>query len=75
MSFENSQSFGSQGAVERFASAAAVTGASYIMEMEIPFRAIAPEAGMVIGFNAQINDGEGGRRVGIAKWNDATDNS
>ncbi|MCL1965023.1 MAG: endo-1,4-beta-xylanase [Firmicutes bacterium] len=75
VSYENSQSFGSQGKIEGFASAVTVNGTNYTVEMKIPFRLVKPEAGMIIGFEAQINDGEGGGRVGIAKWCDATDNS
>ena len=33
------------------------------------------EEGMTIGFDAQVNDAEGGSRVGISKWSDPTDDS
>jgi endo-1,4-beta-xylanase len=43
--------------------------------MKIPFRTLVPEAGMEIGFDAQINDAKNGVRTGMAKWNDPTNNS
>jgi hypothetical protein len=42
---------------------------------ESPAQTVEPEAGMTIGFDAQINDAKDGSRSGITKWNDATDNS
>jgi len=58
-----------------FVSAVTIVDGGYDIEMAIPWKVIVPEAGLVIGFDAQINDGEEGARVGIAKWNDPTDNS
>ena len=52
-----------------------VSDTGYVVVMKIPFKHITPETDAQIGFDAQINDGKGGERVGIAKWCDASDNS
>lgn len=76
VTFENVQSFGSNGEDKRFASAVKLVKGGYVVELAIPFRTIKPAKDLVVGFDAQINDGDGaGIRQGITKWNDATDNS
>ncbi len=76
VTFEGVQSFGSNGADDRFASAVAVVKGGYVVEAAIPFRTIEGANGLVLGFDAQINDGDGtGTRAGVSKWNDPTDNS
>ena len=76
VTFENVKSFGSNGADPKFASAVIVGNSGYLVEMAIPFRTVKPAADMIVGFDAQINDGDGnGVRKGILKWNDSTDSS
>ncbi|MCL2486889.1 MAG: endo-1,4-beta-xylanase, partial [Oscillospiraceae bacterium] len=58
-----------------FGSAVEKTESGYTVEMKIPWKIVTPEIGMIIGFDAQINDAEDGARIGIAKWNDPTDES
>lgn len=73
--YDGSNSFGDSTNTDGFESVAAVDGTNYLVEMKIPFKTIKPDAGMKIGFDAQVNDAENGARTGIAKWNDASDNS
>ncbi len=75
VSFENAQSFGSNGADKRFSSAARRTDKGYVVEAAIPLRTLKGAEGLVIGFDAQVNDAEGGKRKNIAKWNDPTNDS
>jgi endo-1,4-beta-xylanase len=76
VSYENARSFGSNGEEKRMLSSAILVPGGYLVEMAIPFRTIKGEAGLVIGFDAQVNDADGsGKRVGISKWNDDTDES
>ncbi len=76
VSFRNEQSFGSNGEDKRVSSAAVVTTGGYTVEMAIPFRTIKGTANTVIGFDLQVNDADAsGRRVGISKWNDDTNES
>ena len=46
----------------------------YVVELAIGWRTVKPQAGLTVGFEAQVNDdpGSGGRRA-IMKWCDATD--
>lgn len=76
VTFENVKSFGSNGEDGKFASAVKLVKGGYVVEMAIPFRTIKPAKDLIVGFEAQINDGDGtGIRQGISKWNDPTDNS
>lgn len=76
VNYLNARSFGSNGEEKRMLSAAAVVPGGYLVEMAIPFRTIKGEAGAMIGFDAQVNDADvSGKRVGISKWNDDTDES
>jgi endo-1,4-beta-xylanase len=76
VNYLNARSFGSNGEEKRLLSASAVVPGGYIVEMAIPFRTIKGEAGTMIGFDAQVNDADAsGKRVGISKWNDDTDES
>ncbi len=48
----------------------------YVVELAVPFRTVKPEAGLTIGFDAQVNDDPGvGSRRAIMKWSDPTDRS
>lgn len=73
--YDGGQSFGDSTKSEGFESVVTVDGINYTIEMKIPFKTLKPEDGMKIGFDAQVNDGEGGSRAGIAKWSDTSDNS
>jgi len=76
VNFKNAQSFGSNGPDKRFQSATALTKDGYIVEMAIPFRTIKGTADAIIGFDLQVNDADAsGKRIGISKWNDDTDES
>lgn len=76
VTFEGVPSFGSNGADDRFASSVARVKGGYLVEAAIPFRSITGTNGLVLGFDAQINDADGtGTRAGVSKWNDPTDNS
>lgn len=67
--------FGPNSRIPGFEAAATTSGTNYIIEMKIPFTVITPATGMILGFDAQINDARNGARVGIAKWNDPTNES
>lgn len=73
VNFKNLVSFnGNAKAQEGFQSAAGPLAGGYLIEMAIPFTEIAPVAGTVIGFDAQVNDGTAGKRTGIRTFNDMT---
>ena len=74
VNFENTASFNPAAIAEGFESAVKVSGTSYTVEMKIAFKAITPEYGKEIGFDAQINDGKDGARQSAATWNDLTGN-
>ena len=74
VNYENEASFNPEAASEGFASAAVVSGTSYAVEMKLPFRTVTAEAGMTLGFDAQVNDGKDGARQSVAAWNDTTGN-
>ena len=69
VNYENAATFNPEGIAEGFASAVAVSGTSYVVELKIPFRTLTPAAGAEIGFDAQINDGKDGARQSVATWN------
>ncbi len=76
VNYKNAKSFGSNGEDKRMQSAVSLTAGGYIVEMAIPFRTIKGEANKVIGFDLQVNDADAsGKRVGMAKWNDDTNES
>ncbi len=74
LSFENF--FSSRGNPAKFSSATKVVEGGYVVEVAIPFRFVKPKAGIVIGFDLQVNDdGGAGTRTSYAKWNDPTNES
>jgi len=76
VNFRNQKSFGSNGEDKKMQSAVVLTDGGYLVEMAIPFRTSKGEAGKIIGFDLQVNDADGsGKRVGMAKWNDDTNES
>lgn len=75
VNFDNLQTFGSNGPDNRFKSAARITPGGYIVEAAIPFKTIKGEAGVVIGFDTQINDADAsGRRQNVVTWYDPIGN-
>ena len=76
VNFANEQSFGAGASPDRFITATKVVPNGYIVEIAIRWKTIKPSAGMMIGFDCQVNDADvNGSRVGILKWNDPTDNT
>lgn len=59
---------------EQIQSVVVQTDKGYNVEFKIPFKSIRAEAGMTLGFDAQINDDSGtGKRETIASWNEIYD--
>ncbi|MCL2285024.1 MAG: alpha/beta hydrolase-fold protein, partial [Firmicutes bacterium] len=78
VNFVNYQTFGSTTETFGFRSAARIVeGRGYDVIMAIPFHVITPEYGVVLGFDAQVNDRNEAdtARVNVMKWNDPTDDS
>ena len=75
VNFDNEESFGGR-RPEGFESATSRTSTGYIVEMVIPFNAVTPAAGKIIGFDAQVNNANAsGARVSVATWCDPSGNS
>jgi len=73
VNFRNLASFnGNPAAQAGFRSAAKAVPGGYVVELVIPFTAVTPVAGLVIGFDAQVNDGTAGKRTGIRNFNDSS---
>lgn len=70
------ESFGTVPAavMDGFLSAVKITDTGYSVELAIPLIEKG-SADRVLGFEAQVNDGSNGIRIGVAKLNDTTDNS
>jgi endo-1,4-beta-xylanase len=76
VNFKNLQSFGSSTPQAGFKSAATVISGGYLVEMAIPWTELVPKAGTLIGFDAQVNDGdESGTRTGVVTWCDPSGSS
>ncbi|MDR1985384.1 MAG: endo-1,4-beta-xylanase [Treponema sp.] len=76
VNFMNETSFNPQSAGTGFVSAVKTSGASYTVEMKIPFKHRTPANGAEIGFDLQINDAsDQGIRQSVALWNDLSGNS
>jgi endo-1,4-beta-xylanase len=76
VNFENLQSFGSNGPQPKFKSAAKAVKGGYIVEAAIPFQKLKGKNGLIIGFDAQVNDAnENGQRVSVMTWNDPFGNN
>ncbi|MDR1693256.1 MAG: hypothetical protein LBR72_07850, partial [Oscillospiraceae bacterium] len=78
VNYENTQSFGSQGAVEGFQSAARIVpDRGYDVIMAIPFTTVTPKSGTTIGLDVQVNDRneEDTQRTSVMIWSDNTGNS
>ncbi|WP_440895025.1 endo-1,4-beta-xylanase [Amphibacillus sp. Q70] len=70
VNFANETSFNPSDAGVGFESATTINGSHYTVEMKIPFKTIAPENNLEIGFDVQINDAQDGSRQSVAIWND-----
>ncbi len=71
INYENAQSFsGPNCNEENVVSAAVVTDKGYMIEAAFKWTEIAPAVGDTIGVELQINDAEGGKRIGTVSWYD-----
>ena len=71
INYENAQSFsGLNCNEENVVSAAVVTDKGYMIEAAFKWTEIAPAVGDTIGVELQINDAEGGKRIGTVSWYD-----
>lgn len=71
INYENAQSFsGPNCNEENVVSAAVVTDKGYLIEVAFKWTEIAPAVGDTIGVELQINDAEGGKRIGTVSWYD-----
>jgi endo-1,4-beta-xylanase len=68
--YDNDATFNPASAGTGFESKTRVDGTTYTVEMKIPFKTVAPQAGHQIGFDVQINDAKDGSRQGVNIWND-----
>ncbi len=75
VSYVGDESFGGVPKAEGFESAAKLIDGGYLVELAMPL-VVKPEDGMIMGFDAQINDSDGtGVRQSMTKFNDPTNNS
>ena len=75
VNYKGELSFGTVPTTDGVKAAAAETANGYIVELAIPVKNTL-SAGMVLGFEAQINDSNNtGMRQSVMKFNDSTDNS
>ncbi|HEX3043830.1 MAG TPA: sugar-binding protein [Bacillota bacterium] len=76
VNYENQQTFGANGAQPNFKSATKLVKGGYMIEAAIPLRTVKGKNGMVIGFDAQVNDAnETGKRQSVMTWNDPKGNN
>ena len=75
VNYKGELSFGTVPTTDGVKAAASETANGYIIELAVPVKN-ALSAGMVLGFEAQINDSNNtGMRQSVMKFNDSTDNS
>lgn len=76
ISYLGEQTFNPGSISAGFESIAKVVDGGYYIEAKIPFKAVAPAADQVIGFDLQINDASAsGSRQDIVMWHDETGES
>lgn len=76
VNYLNEQSYGTGASRERFITAVKLIEGGYLVEAAIKWKTIKPSANTIIGFDIQVNDASAqGRRIGILKWCDPTDDS
>ncbi|MCI8972228.1 MAG: hypothetical protein HFH79_01350 [Lachnospiraceae bacterium] len=69
--YENEQSYnGDNCNAENVVSKTTVTDKGYLVEAAFKWTEITPEVGNTIGIELQINDAEGGKRIGTVSWYD-----
>ena len=71
VNFENKQSGGGSRNMDKFKSATKVTDDGYIVEVAIPLQNKAA-VNQFLGFDAQVNNAENGKRIGVTMWSDTT---
>lgn len=74
INFDNEQSVSPGSSSGRLVSAAKRTGAGYTVEASIAWTGTPPQAGILVGFDVQVNNDQDddGVRDSIAIWNDTT---
>ncbi len=76
VNYLNEQLYGTGASPERFKTVVKLIEGGYLIEAAIKWKTIKPAHNMIIGFDIQVNDAsEQGRRVGVLKWCDPTDDS
>lgn len=72
VNYDNEQSFGGAASAEKLTSATRLVPGGYVVEAAIALDAVAPRAGLLLGFDAQVNDDADGdgTRDSVATWND-----
>ncbi|MBE6063769.1 MAG: hypothetical protein E7207_09530 [Clostridium butyricum] len=71
INFENKQSGGGNTNMDKFKSATKVTDDGYVVEIAIPLQN-KPYLNEFMGFDAQVNNAEDGKRIGVTMWSDST---
>lgn len=74
VNFENTVSVGGAATPAKIVSATRLVDGGYIVEAAITFDVIPPQAGRLVGFDAQVNNDETGNgvRTSVATWSDTT---
>jgi len=73
VNFDNEQSFRGNASSANFTAATRLVDGGYIVEAAITLDHIRPEAGLMLGFDVQVNDDNGaGFRTGKVTWHDPT---
>ncbi|MEJ5229466.1 MAG: endo-1,4-beta-xylanase, partial [Pseudothermotoga sp.] len=76
VNYLNEQSYGTGASRDRFATVVKLLEGGYLVEAAVKWKTIKPSSNTIIGFDIQVNDANAqGRRVGILKWCDPTDDS
>ncbi|MGQ9856552.1 MAG: endo-1,4-beta-xylanase [Fervidobacterium sp.] len=76
VNYLNEQSYGTGATPERFKTVVKLIEGGYLVEAAIKWKTIKPVHNTIIGFDIQVNDASAqGRRVGVLKWCDPTDDS
>ena len=74
--YDDKKSVGGGASVDMITGKAAITETGYIVEFAVPLNTVSGASGKKIGLEFQVNDAdETGKRVGISKWNDETNES
>ena len=71
VNYENKQTGGGNINMDKFKSATKLTDDGYIVEIAIPLQNKA-SVNQFIGFDGQVNDAKGGKRIGVTMWSDPT---